>query len=402
MINATESHQEVAKPRTQRQLPHVLYHEPDQTVCLVYKKFFEDIIDNKARLVMKVLMLGHIEYLDRSRKNAVVRNGRVMSTWHGLTERYWAKVLKKHPETIRLALNELEAEGLIERLAVYDELGAPRARLRNRGFPDRNRPVALNIEVIDQRMVARMSNLRTTSLDSFSQPLCTDFRGSEDSIVCVQEIPKSLSSERDLSHSSGSSAVSTPARKKRKGSRDDIWVLSQPAPANDWFRRLQKSPVLVAALLALGFDQITAPQARMWLRHMSNMTASQREEIFCEMATRPVPANRNIKSLIKWLKRKREDCSADFIPTLVEQKSTHAVLNDSIRAHPKLKGFLVSPQCLINSTLTALQFKDRDTKRILEHISRGYLPVFDIVTGDAFGLLIPFRQPRKNKAHAYN
>lgn len=74
---------------------------------------------------MKVLMLGHIEYLDRFRKNAVVRDGRVTTVWHSLTERYWATVLKKHPETIRLALNELEAEGLIERLAYQRFLDEP-------------------------------------------------------------------------------------------------------------------------------------------------------------------------------------------------------------------------------------------------------------------------------------
>ena len=164
MTNAVESSQEGSS----RRLPHVLKHQPVRNTCATRQKKYAAIIDDKRRLTLKMEILSHLEYRSRTRKNAKENNGLVRVEFCKLTENYWCEKTGKHKQTIRKALDELEKEGLIERTEAFDALGAPKYSRLKHGFPDRSRRVALNTEVIDQRMLERVPDLRPTSLDSLN------------------------------------------------------------------------------------------------------------------------------------------------------------------------------------------------------------------------------------------
>lgn len=294
---------EDATPRHQQfELPHVLEQVPVKVTCTVRKDYFEAVIDNRKRLALKMEILSHLEYISRQRKTGFTRDGRKLAGYHSLTEKYWAKVTKKHPETIRLALNELEAEQLIERVAVYDELGSPLRRLRNRGFPNRNKMVRLNVEVINARMQERVNDLRTTSLSNFAQPLCTENRVSGDLEVCVvQEKPNPSDEGLSVSIFSGNEEDTSPvepmpvstkeARKGNPRSRAYVWKFDETPHPGTWAADIAAKPLLLAMLVALGFTEITGLDARKWAKYLRSLTRRQARYVLGCLAARRQKGN---------------------------------------------------------------------------------------------------------------
>lgn len=242
-----------------------------------------------SKLLAQLIYLSH-----------VVRRGKTwpkcVAPWIRVTEKALEAMIGYSAKSIRGALRHLEGLGLILREDWKDQFGVSHRRVKG-GYPDRNRRICLDVPVIDKWLEeSQLSEAEEIIADVIQNrsklPVNTipDRRflkspsGSLTGLIRVRsdytiKPPKSPSEEGDYWRLSGrrSSGVprmlfqlagdesmpTAPSWKQRTGARDKVWVLSDPAPPENYaFSAISKCPLFLALLRAFGVEQITQPEAR--------------------------------------------------------------------------------------------------------------------------------------------